>query len=62
MTVGEEMLMTDLRRGVQIDVVVLDVRDDGKVLVETKHGPERRWLVGASFLAPRWSGRVETER
>lgn len=47
--VGEVVTMTDLRVGSSFPVRVVEVADDGKVIVDDVDSG-RRWRVGAGFL------------
>ena len=60
--VGDKVKMTNLAASVTdviVDVVVLEVHQNGKVVVEAMHGPSprRRWITNPGFLSPRKSGK-----
>jgi hypothetical protein len=51
-TRGDVLRMTDLRRGVVLDVTVLDVKGDKAIVIDRKR-PGMRLQVGVEFLSPR---------
>lgn len=52
---GDKLRMYETRTGRHVDVFVVDVHLNGKVVVEADRtqGPIRQWITGAGFLSPR---------
>lgn len=51
---GDKARMYETRSGRQVDVFVVEVQLNGKVVVEAdrSQGPVRQWITGAGYLSP----------